>query len=204
MENTINIPIEQISWATYLKHRWQTNISKNISNNSETIFKIIYVLVIALLCYMSVFIFYSNPELFDSLGKPPDSVAGMITIMIFGMFCLFSLLFIFCIELPNKLCNNNAPDNDYYLTYKCGGLYNQPYHHAMISLLVVIFVIIISNIFTIIAFKYITRGLLILTIPIISHAIAFLISHIAVNMFACYKYMQIDRQYVTKELTQYV
>ena len=95
------------------------------------------------MCYFTIIIFYFNPYLFDVIGKPAQDQGIVLMVSL-----LLNLITVMCVGIK---------------------MYNELSHCAsyMYILLMYILTIILSNIFSLLIFKYLTTQLYVLLTPLI-------------------------------------
>jgi hypothetical protein len=168
----------KISWLEYFKIRCGSNKEGKFFH---FLFQyVLFIMVGFLLCYVSIIVFYSRPHLFDSLGPKPNNDNGILLFIGLvlagtGLMLLFCLLQI--IEPPYILFNSDRSLDDY----------TKRYNRAIMTLIGYTITIILSNILTIISFKYLTRELITLVIPLSSLVIILVVSFLVIMIYAIFR-----------------
>lgn len=138
------------------------------------LFDILFLLVLLLLCYLTAIIFYLAPYLFDALGRP--SVDWGVLLLIGMPFFVFIPICVVLFSKPSQYCGLNEytdPDND-------------KNDNRYIFLAWYIITIALSNLLTVVAFRFITTGPSVIIIPLISNLVATGIAFVCVWIKSCY------------------
>jgi magnesium-transporting ATPase (P-type) len=145
------------------------------NKSARILYDILFLLVLFILCYLTAIIFYANPNLFNMLGNLPVDWGSL---LLLGMpFIIFVPLCFVLFLKPSQYC--------------CFTKYANPKDdkngNKNIFIVWCILTIVLSNLLTLVTFRFITIGPAVVIVPFLSNLGATGFSFLFVTVMSCYR-----------------